>query len=98
MARWRHKGKVHITDHAVERYAERVLKVPLDNPGRVRHVMLNELGEQLSVAVALGARALRIGKTTYCLKGSALVTVIVGSTVETRGRHLMRSLRQRVTR
>ncbi|MEL6364290.1 MAG: hypothetical protein AAFR11_05570 [Pseudomonadota bacterium] len=74
-----------ITDHALLRYAERVLDV--DIPAIRRH-MEETVGPQLQAAIAARAASCEIDGVRYCFKGGKVVTVLTETQACRRGRHL----------
>jgi hypothetical protein len=62
------KPRTHVTDHALLRYLERVLRVDIEGH---RH----DLGRIVDQAVAAGAGAVTVHGTRYVLNGPSIVTL-----------------------
>ena len=63
------KSIVHVTDHAVVRYLERVHGVDIEGLRR-------RIGRRVDRGVALGAGRVKADGVQYCLSGKTVTTVV----------------------
>lgn len=84
------KRTVAISDHAVLRYAERVLGFDVE---AAKREIRERVGKQIDLAAAMGATRIVLDGVSYIIEDGVLITVIDGLSSDTHGRHRERNRR-----